>query len=142
MDYKSGNVYNDIIHLPHPVSRTHPRMAAIKRAAQFAPFAALTGYDSAVRESARLTAERRELDEDYIAALDKKLQFLSQNKGNIPDVSITYFKPDRSKSGGAYLTISGNIKKIDTYEHCLKMADGVIIPFADIVSITLDNDMI
>ena len=137
MDYKSRNIYGDIIHLPHPVSLTHPRMTAIKRAAQFAPFAALTGLDAAVRESARLTAERRELNEDYIASLDNKLQFLNQNIENTPYASITYFKSDRSKSGGAYLTTSGNIQKIDTYEHCLKMTDGGIIPFTDIVSIDL-----
>ena len=142
MDYKTGNLYDDIICLPHPVSRTHPRMAAIKRAAQFAPFAALTGFDAAIRESARLTDERRELDENYISALNEKLRFLTQNINNMPYVSITYFEPDKSKSGGTYLTISGNIKKIDTYEHCIKMNSGVIISFTDITSISLDNDTI
>lgn len=140
MDYKTGNIYDDIISLPHPVSPSHPRMAAIKRAAQFAPFAALAGFDTAVRESARLTCERRELDEDYISSLNNKLRFLNQNINNMPYVSITYFKPDQSKSGGSYPTTRGTIKKIDTCNHCIEMNDGAIISFTDIVSINLDNE--
>ena len=92
--------YDDIIHLPHHVSRIHPQMSMEDRAAQFSPFAALTGYDAAIVETARLTAQRVELDEYERQALNKKLQFISEHLNEHPKVSITCFVPDARKEGG------------------------------------------
>lgn len=91
--------YDDIMHLPHPNSSKHPRMAALGRAAQFAPFAALNGYEGTIRETARLTDAKAELDEDKIAALDMKLRFLADHLSECPEVSITYFRADGKKEG-------------------------------------------
>ena len=108
--------YDDIMHLPHPNSSKHPRMAALGRAAQFAPFAALNGYEGTIRETARLTDAKAELDEDKIAALDMKLRFLADHLSECPEVSITYFKADDKKEGGSYKEVTGIVKKIDAYE--------------------------
>lgn len=128
--------YDDIMHLPHPDSSKHPRMAALGRAAQFAPFAALTGYEGTIRETARLTETKAELDEDKIAALDMKLRFLADHLTECPEVSITYFKPDSRKQGGAYQVITGMVKKIDAFEKTVLMAEGTLIPIADIFEIS------
>lgn len=128
--------YDDIMHLPHPNSSKHPRMAALGRAAQFAPFAALTGYEGTIRETARLTDAKAELDEDKIAALDMKLRFLTDHLSECPKVSITYFKPDSRKQGGAYQVITGMVKKIDAFEKTVMMAEGTLIPIADIFEIS------
>ena len=128
--------YDDIIHLQHPTSSKHPRMAALGRAAQFSPFAALTGYDGSIRETARLTDAKAELDEDKIAALDMKLRFLADHLSECPEVSITYFKPDSRKQGGAYHVITGMVKKIDAFEKTVLMAEGTLIPIADIFEIS------
>lgn len=128
--------YDDIIHLQHPTSSKHPRMAALGRAAQFSPFAALTGYDGSIRETARLTDAKAELDEDKIAALDMKLRFLADHLSECPEVSITYFKPDSRKQGGAYQVITGMVKKIDAFEKTVLMAEGALIPIADIFEIS------
>ena len=127
--------YDDIINLPHHTSPTRPRMSAIDRAAQFSPFAALTGYDAAVKETARLTEERIELDEYAKADLDAKLQMIHDNFADKPEISITYFIPDERKAGGAYVTVTGTIKKIDTYEQNLIMTEGPIIPINEIIQI-------
>lgn len=132
-DNKNTRRYDDIIDLPHPVSAAHPRMTMIDRAAQFSPFAALTGYDAAIQETARLTSEKIELDEDSRAALDTKQQLLLDRIGEHPEVTITYFLPDEKKSGGVYVTVTGNIKKIDAYARSMVMADGTIIPLDDIL---------
>lgn len=127
--------YDDIINLPHHTSPTRPRMAMIDRAAQFSPFAALTGYDAAVKETARLTDQRIELDEYEKADLDERLQLIQEHLSEQPKVEITYFKPDERKSGGAYLSVSGVIKKIDSFERHVVMMDGKKIPIDEIFQI-------
>lgn len=127
--------YEDIIHLPHPDSAKHPRMAVADRAAQFLPFAALTGYDAAVKETARLTEERMELDEDEKMALDRSMQFIQNHLGEEIEVTITYFQPDERKAGGAYRTVTGKIKKMDQYERCMVLQDGLKIRFDSVVDI-------
>jgi hypothetical protein len=127
--------YDDIIHLPHHVSATRPHMTAIDRAAQFSPFAALTGYDTAIKETARLTDERLELD-DYIKdALSDRLQTIADHMKEYPEIAITYFQPDSRKDGGAYVTAIGTAKKIDEYERIVVLTDGTAIPMDEIVSI-------
>lgn len=126
--------YDDIINLPHHTSTTHPRMSASARAAQFSPFAALTGYDAAVKETARLTDRRVELDEYEKAKLDERLRLVQEHLSETPEVSITYFVPDVRKSGGSYCTQRGVIKKIDLYEHAILIGDSRI-PIDEIISI-------
>lgn len=131
--------YDDIIHLPHHVSKKHPQMAPLDRAAQFSPFAALTGHDAAIKETARLTDERVTLDEDEKAVLDARLQELkeqlSEQSAERPEVSITFFKPDDRKSGGSYETVCGRVKKIDGYERRIVLEDGTSIRIDDLVEI-------
>jgi hypothetical protein len=127
--------YDDIIHLKHHVSATRPLMAAIDRAAQFSPFAALTGYDAAIKETARLTDKRLELDEYFKNVLNDKLQILADRMKEHPEIAITYFVPDTKKNGGAYVTAIGTAKKIDEYERIVVMADSTAIPMDDIISI-------
>ena len=100
------NQYEDIINLPHHVSPTRPQMPMSDRAAQFAPFAALTGYDAAIKETGRLTDEKIELDEEALTALDMKYQFLMDALDDAPEVTITYFQPDERKAGGKYVSQS------------------------------------
>lgn len=128
--------YDDIIDLPHPTSRKHPRMPSADRAAQFSPFAALTGYEDAVRETARLTDTRIELDADELDALDSKLRLVMDCEGEPPEVSITYFLPDRRKDGGSYITVHGCIRKLDEFQRIIIMEDGTRIPSDDVVEIT------
>lgn len=127
--------YDDIINLPHHVSATRPHMAAIDRAAQFAPFAALTGYEGAVKETARLTDERIELDEYAQGALSDRLQIIADRMKEHPKIAITYFRPDAKKKGGAYITAAGTVKKIDEYERVVVMTDATVIPIDEIISI-------
>ena len=140
--------YDDIINLPHYTSSKRPRMAMIGRAAQFSPFAALTGSDAAVKETARLTEDWVELDEYQKSALNDRLQILQERLSNTPVISITYFVPDERKSGGAYCTETGIIKKIDYYERAVIMRSGTHIPIDEIIGIEgdlfnqLDGNMI
>ena len=127
-----NNSYEDIINLPHPVSKNHPQMPLRDRAAQFAPFAALTGHDAAIKETARLTDERLELSEEVIAQLN---EIIRNNIGIEQKVSITYFIPDAKKAGGSYVTYSGIVKKIDEYEHTIIMTDQTVIPIEQISEI-------
>lgn len=129
------NEYDDIINLPRPVSKTRPRMKMIDRAAQFSPFAALTGYDAAVKETARLTDRRIELSEDMKIALNDRLQIIADRIKEQPEVAITYFEPDKRKKGGAYITANGTVKKIDEYNRTVIMTDGTLIPIDEIISI-------
>lgn len=133
MNNESNHQYDDIIDLPHHVSATRPRMSMIDRAAQFSPFAALTGYDAAIKETGRLTDERIELTEDSRAALDRKQQLLVDNLASHPEVSVTYFVPDERKAGGAYVTITGRVKKVDAYQRLLILTDGTKIPLDEIL---------
>ena len=129
-----NNSYDDIINLPHPVSKNHPQMPLRDRAAQFAPFAALTGHDAAIKETARLTDERLELSEEVIAQLNEKINIIRNNIGIEQNVSITYFIPDAKKAGGSYVTYSGIVKKVDEYEHTMIMTDQTVIPIEQISS--------
>lgn len=110
-------------------------MSMEDRAAQFSPFAALTGYDAAIAETARLTDQRVELDEYERQALNEKLQFISEHLNEPPKVSITYFLPDARKDGGEYVTVTGNVKKIDDYEHKIVLMDGTRILMEDMIGI-------
>lgn len=130
--------YEQIIHQKHHVSRSHPRMARIDRAAQFAPFAALTGYEAAVEETARLTDEKIELEEDALAILNMRLQILQENESRHPKITATYFLPDKKKSGGAYVTEAGQLKRIDETEQMLLLTDSRQIAISDIYSIESD----
>ena len=127
--------YTDILTLPHPTSKKHPRMTRTARAAQFAPFAALTGYNEAVKETARLTNEQLELDDTEKAQLNEKLHLLRQHLPRQLPITITFFIPDTKKAGGSYQTITGPLKKIQEYERRLSMTDGTIIPIDAIIGL-------
>ena len=135
---KSEELYADIINLPHHELTTRQRMPRINRAASFAPFAALTGYDDAVRETARLTSERIELDEGTKEVLNDKLRIALDKADEQPEISITYFLPDTRKSGGAYVTVKDVIKQIDEYERLVIFTDKSTIPIDDIYEIEGD----
>lgn len=124
--------YDDIINLPHHVSNIHPQMPLEKRAAQFAPFSALTGYDAAIKKTARLTVGRVELEEDAIAELDMKLKMLKDSAKELPQVTVTYFIPDETKDGGKYVTVMGAAKRVDEYEKALVMKNGAKIAIEDV----------
>lgn len=127
--------YDDIIDLPHHVSKVHPQMSIWDRSAQFAPFAALTGHDAAIKETARLTDERLELSDEVIMKLNDQLNMIRDNIGTEQEISITYFVPDDKKSGGAYVTHSNVVKKIDEFERKLTMQDETVIPIEQISEI-------
>ena len=129
-----GN-YDDIIDLPHHVSETHPPMSRADRAAQFSPFAALTGYDAAVRESARVTEQRIELDEGVKAELNARLNCILEHLSEHPQVSITYFMPDEKKSGGAYRTVNGAVRKLDSFATTLTLVDGTVVPMEEMIHV-------
>ncbi|MCI5994606.1 MAG: YolD-like family protein [Blautia sp.] len=132
--------YDDIIHLPRHVSATHPHMAIRDRAAQFSPFAALTGHDAAVRETARLTEEKVELDEYSREELDERLQMVQKQIRMHPALMITYFQPDEQKDGGSYVTVAGNAGKIDLFQKVLVLTDGTRIPLGDILTFEITDD--
>ena len=132
MSNESTHRYDDIIHLTHPEPTTRPRMAMENRAAQFSPFAALTGYDAVTREEARLVDMKQELSEDMKDMLDAKLAVIEQHIKEQPNIAVTYFLPDEKKAGGRYVTISGNAKKLDGIERVITMTDGTKIPIADV----------
>lgn len=132
------NPYDDIIHLPHPVSRRHAPMSLHDRAAQFAPFAALTGYDAAIRETARLTDSAAILDDSAKEALDEKLRLLQSIIHTCPAVTVVYFEDDRRKAGGAYRSLTGNVCKIDCLSQSITMTDGTVISFAQIYRLGAD----
>lgn len=130
--------YDDIINLSHHVSSTRLQMSMLDRAAQFSPFAALTGYDAAIKETGRLTDEKIELDEDTKATLDMKQAYLIEMIDEQPEITIIYFLPDARKSGGAYVTVTGNLKRFDEYERLLILTNGKKIPMDDIADIECD----
>ena len=127
-----NNSYDDIINLPHPVSKNHPQMPLRDRAA-------LTGHDAAIKETARLTDERLELSEETIAQLNEKINIIRNNIGIEQKVSITYFIPDAKKAGGSYVTCSGIVKKIDEYDHTMIMTDQTVIPIEQISDIKCEE---
>ena len=135
MSSNSSTQYNDIINLPHHVSSTRPQMPILDRAAQFAPFAALTGYDAAIKETGRLTEEKIELDEEALNILNMKYQILVDSLDDEPEVTFTYFKPDERKAGGAYVKVTGTVKKVDDFERLIVMQNGTKMPMDDILNI-------
>ena len=135
----SGN-YDDIIALPHPEPRTHPRMSLHDRAAQFSPFAALTGHSAAIAETGRLTDSRVTLDESEIARVDAALQRLRELLSQEPVASITYFVPDERKAGGSYQTVTGAVRRIDTVNGVLLLTDQRAIPIPDILDVAIQKD--
>ena len=134
---RMNNRYDEIINLPHHVSKTRPQMPMSDRAAQFAPFAALTGYDAAIKETGRLTNERIELDEDALTALNVKYQFLMDALDEEPEIKITYFKPDERKAGGEYVSAIGAVKKVDDFERLITIQDGTRIPMDDVYDMSI-----
>ena len=130
--------YEDIVHLPHHVSKKHKPMSRLNRAAQFAPFAALTGYDDEVKEVARLTDAQINMSDEIKAELNRKLQLISERSADKPNVAITYFVPDTKKSGGKYVTVRGRVKRVDEYERSVIMTDKSVIPIDKIAEFESD----
>ena len=124
-----NNPYKDIMHLSRPVSSRHLPMSMHDRAAQFSPFAALTGYDAAIEETARLTDCQAELAESGKEALDQKIRAIQEEIATLPEVTVTFFEPDLRKAGGTYRTITGRIKKIDEYNKALIFQDETAVQF-------------
>lgn len=130
--------YEDIVNLPPHISKKHPQPSMMDRAARFAPFAAITGYEEMVVEEARVTEERIDLDEGALALLNEKLNMIQEFLDEEPEVTITYFEPDKKKSGGTYVSITGVVKRIDEYEHLVILTDGKKILIEDIYAIESD----
>ena len=133
------NRYDDIINLPHHVSPTRKRMSMHDRAAQFAPFAALVGYDDAVAETARLTESRPELDEQEQRAINERLAYIADHIKEQPEVHIKYFVPDEHKSGGAIIEVSGKVKKISATDATIVLTDGCKIRLSDITDLSFSD---
>lgn len=129
--------YDDILNLPRPVSRRRSRMSDYDRAAQFSPFAALTGFDATIEEAGRLTDRRVELDEAEKELLNEKLQEILEVIHTQPQVTVTHFVYDQRKAGGAYISTTGRVKKIDGFCHAILLTDGRTIPISEIVGIYL-----
>ena len=127
--------YDDMIDLPHPTSNKHPRMSIQDRAAIFSPFAALSGHGAAIAETARLTDQRMELDEDTKAELDQRQAVLLEHIEEQPEITVTWFQPDERKDGGAYLTATGRLKKLDEIQRVLVLTDGTKISLDDVAEI-------
>lgn len=129
--------YEDIINLPHHQSSKHPHMSMIDRASQFSSFAALTGHSEAIKETGRLVDKRMDLSNDIISRLDEQLQLLLSKMDEGPTVVLTYFVPDEKKSGGKYITVTGDLKKIDEYDKMIILEDETKIPINEIIEITI-----
>ena len=125
--------YDDIIHLPHHTSTYRKRMSMIDRAAQFSPFAALVGYDDAIEETARLTGQRIELDENEMYMLNIRQQYLLTLLPQMPQITVTYFSPDERKEGGEYVTVTGRLKSILPHEDTMILSDGTSICLKDVI---------
>ena len=130
--------YEDIVDLPPHISKKHPQPTMADRAARFAPFAAITGYEEMVLEEARVTDERVELDEGTLSLLNEKLNMIQEFLDEEPEIKILYFEPDKMKSGGAYVTATGVVKRIDEYEQLVIMTDGTKIHIGDIYGLESD----
>ena len=127
--------YDDMIDMPHHVSSVHTQMRMEERAAQFSPFAALTGYGAVIKETARQTVPRLELSENSQEEIKRQLDHLAEHIHEQAEVSITYFQADQKKEGGAYVTAAGTIKRLDDVEGILKLEDGTCIKIEDIIKI-------
>ena len=134
-------MYDDIINLPHHVSATRPQMSMLDRAAQFSPFAALNGYDAAIKETGRLTDEKIEMDEEALNILNMKFQILVDSLDEEPEVTFTYFKPDERKAGGAYIEVTGTVKKVDDFERLIVMQNGMKMGKITAALPDMDGDM-
>ena len=132
---KYNGEYDDIINLSHHVSKKHPPMSKEIRAAQFAPFAALTGYDDQVKETARLTNERKELAEGLKLVINEKIKKIQAEINLKPEIEVTYFIPDLKKQGGKYVTVKGNVKKVDEYKQLIIFEDKREIQVQEIIEI-------
>ena len=128
--------YDDIIHLSRPVSKKHPPMPMTKRAAQFLPFAALSGFEGEIAEAARLTEAARSLGEDALAALDEQLTLLRQRLPDQPEITLTRFVPDEKKAGGHYETLTGQVRRLDEIDRALILTDGTKVDLDAIVELT------
>ena len=128
--------YDDIINCPHHVSEKRAPMPIANRAAQFSPFAALTGYDAAIEETGRLTEGWIDLDESSVEALNEKLLRIRQAMNAGPEITVVYFRPDERKSGGAYISVTGVVKKLDSVDQSLLLEDGTLIFFENIYALT------
>ena len=133
--------YDDIINLPHHISKTRPRMSLQQRSAQFAPFSALTGYEDEITETGRIVDTKRELDEEVKQMMDIKLQEINRKIHEKPLVTITYFIADRKKEGGKYETIAGHIKKIDKLKNMIIFSSGEEILINDILDIEINTNL-
>ena len=127
--------YEDIINLPHHQSARRPHMSLYDRAAQFAPFSALTGHDDAIKETARLTDKKLELDDYDQMLLNNKMIFILNHINDQPEITVTYFIPDTNKEGGMYLDFAGNIKKFDAVQRKICFTDKTEIFIDDIIEI-------
>lgn len=127
--------YDDMLELPHHVSKKHLPMPMENRAAQFSPFAALTGYDAVIQEAARLTDRRVELSDEEKLCISGKLQLILKNLREHPQVSVTFFQFDERKEGGAYTVVRGRVKKVDAYDRSIRMMDDTRIPIDDVTDI-------
>ena len=128
--------YDDIINLPHHTSDHHPRMAMIDRAAQFAPFAAVVGYDDAIAETGRYTDSRPVAGDDQLNELDRKMAVIVETIESHPEVEITYFVADERKDGGSYQTLTAQVVKVDETERRLYLSEGTAIYMRDIIRLT------
>ena len=137
---KSEFAYEDIIQLPHPTSKKHPRMSMAERAAQFSPFAALTGFEAVIRETGRLTDQRVELGESDREELERRLNYLDAQEEEHPLVKVTYFLPDGKREGGAYVTVQGTLKRIDSGEGVLLLENGERVPIREILWVEMTGE--
>ena len=127
--------YEDIIDVPHHVSKKYPEPTMMERAARFHPFAAITGYEEMVLEAARTTETRIELDEEALTVINEKLNMLRESLDGEPRVTVTYFEPDKKKNGGAYVSVTGTVRLIDEYEQTVTLGEDKKIPIREIYSI-------
>ena len=132
--------YDDIINLPHHESKVHPKMSLYNRSAQFAPFAALTGYEDAITETARLTDKKINIDDGLNELINNKLQKIESILHEHPLISVTYFVKDNKKDGGSYITICGNVKRIDTDNNHIVLTNKTKIPIGEIINVKLCNN--
>lgn len=133
------NNYDDIINFPHHESKVHPKMSLYNRSAQFAPFAALTGYDDAIIETARLTDKRINIDDGLKELINNNLQKIESMVNEHPLIEVTYFVKDKKKDGGSYITINGNIKRIDTDNNLIILTNKTKVPISEIINVKLCN---
>ena len=131
------NEYDDIINLPHHQSSKRAHMSNHQRAAQFAPFAALTGYDAAIDETARLTDQKLELSDEQADHLNTQIQRVIENIVDKPQVEITYFVPDNRKSGGEYVTVTGRVRRVDDHNREIVFVDGMTVAIDDVFVISI-----